>query len=137
MRRNAKIIQIAGFRGILTAVFVVTCLGAGFVAFPGLVAMTIWNKYVTVLPQINLLQGILLWAMVALICYIANNQRLAISFESPKELTEDEMDALMERVRMQSQAKILNQIITKELDEIKKEEENSESKDSEKDIVNK
>ena len=96
MRRNAKIIQIAGFRGILTAVFVVTCLGAGFVAFPGLVAMTIWNKYVTVLPQINLLQGILLWAMVALICYIANNQRLAISFESPKELTEENRDKLTE-----------------------------------------
>ena len=136
MKRNAKIIQIAGFRGILTAIFVVTCLAAGFVAFPGLVAMTIWNKCVTVLPQINLLQGILLWAMVALICYIANNQRFAISFESPKELTEEEMDALMQRVRLQSQAKILNQIITKNIEELKKEEEMN-SEDSEQDIVNK
>ena len=116
MRRNAKIIQIAGFRGILTAIFVVTCLVAGFVAFPGFVAMTIWNKCVTVLPHINLLQGILLWAMVALVCYIANNQRFAISFESPKELTDEEMDALMQRVRLQSQAKLLNRIITKNLE---------------------
>ena len=136
MRRNAKIIQIAGFRGILTAIFVVTCLAAGFVAFPGFVAMTIWNKCVTVLPQINLLQGILLWAMVALVCYIANNQRFAISFETPKELTDEEMDALMQRVRLQSQAKILNQIITKNIEELKKEEEMN-SEDSEQDIVNK
>ena len=136
MRRNAKIIQIAGFRGILTAIFVVTCLVAGFVAFPGFVAMTIWNKCVTVLPHINLLQGILLWAMVALVCYIANNQRFAISFESPKELTDEEMDALMQRVRLQSQAKILNQIITKNIEELKKEEEMN-SEDSEQDIVNK
>lgn len=136
MKRNAKIIQISGFRGILTAIFVVTCLGAGFVAFPGLVAMTLWNKYVTVLPQINLLQGILLWAMVALVCYIANNQRFAISLETPKELTEDEMDALMERVRLQSQAKLLNRIITKNIEELKKEEEMN-SENSEQDVVNK
>ena len=71
-----------------------------------------------------------------MICYIANNQRFAISLETPKELTDDEMDALMEKVRMQSQAKILNQIITKELDEIKK-EENIESESSEQDVVNK
>ena len=136
MKRNAKIIQISGFRGILTAIFVVTCLGAGFVAFPGLVAMTLWNKYVTVLPQINLLQGILLWAMVALVCYIANNQRFAISLETPKELTEDEMDALMERVRLQSQAKLLNRIITKNIEKLKKEEEMN-SENSEQDVVNK
>ena len=135
MKRNAKIIQISGFRGILTAIFVVVCLAAGFIVFPGYIAMYIWNYFADTLPQINIVQGILLWAMVAMLCYIANRQRFAISFETPKELTEEEMDALMQRVRMQSQAKMLNNIITKSIKELEKEE--LEQKNSEKDIINK
>ena len=45
MKRNAKIIQISGLRGILMAIFIVTCLAAGFVVFPGFVAMNIWNHF--------------------------------------------------------------------------------------------
>ena len=120
MKRNAKIIQISGFRGILTAIFVVTCLAAGFVVFPGYVAMNVWNYFSETLPKINLIQGVLLWAIVALTCYIANKQKFAISFASPKELTEEEMEDLMEKVRMQSQARILNQMITKSIEESKK-----------------
>ena len=126
MKRNAKIIQISGFRGILTAIFVVVCLAAGFIAFPGYVAMNIWNRFVQTLPEINLMQGVLLWAIVALTCFIANKQRFAISFETPKELTEDEMNDLMERVRMQSQAKLLNKIITKSIEDLQNEENKEE-----------
>ena len=129
MKKNAKIIQISGFRGILTAIFVVVCLAAGFIVFPGYVAMNIWNHFSNVLPQINLMQGVLLWAIVALSCYIANKQKFAISFASPQELSDEEMEDLMERVRMQSQARLLNQMITKSIEEsqkdqfLKKEEE--------------
>lgn len=136
MKRNAKIIQISGFRGILTAIFVVTCLAAGFVVFPGYVAMNIWNYFSDKLPQINLIQGILLWATVALTYYVINKQRFAISFETPKELTEEEMDALMQRVRMQSQARMLNQIIQKNIEELEKENEINQN-NSDEDIVNK
>ena len=64
MRKNAKIIQISGFRGLLLAVFIVTCLIAGFVVFPGLGAMYLWNITMASsfsLPAINIFQGILLW----------------------------------------------------------------------------
>ena len=87
MKRNAKIIQISGIKGLITALFVVTCLAAGFVAFPGFVAMNIWNHFAgSSVPEINLYQGILLWAIVALVYFIANKQSFSVSFESPKEL---------------------------------------------------
>ena len=67
MRRNARIIQINGFRGLLTALFIITCLAAGFIAFPGFVAMNIWNYFAgSNVPQINLYQEILLWAIIFL-----------------------------------------------------------------------
>ena len=135
MKRNAKIIQISGIRGIIMAIFIVICLAAGFVAFPGLVAMNIWNHFAgEFLPEINLYQGVLLWVIVALTCFIANKQRFSVSFETPRELNEEEMNILLERIKMQSQAKMINQMMVKNLEEIKKEEivetrskENSES----------
>ncbi len=121
MRRNAKIIQINGFRGLITALFIVTCLAAGFIGFPGFVAMSIWNRFAGInVPQINLFQGILLWAIVALIYFIASKQSVVVSFATPKELNEEELKTLMDRVKMQSQARIINKMILKNLEESEK-----------------
>lgn len=121
MRRNARIIQINGFRGLLTALFIITCLAAGFIAFPGFVAMNIWNYFAgSNVPQINLYQGILLWAIIFLTYFIATKQRVAVSFATPKELNEEELKTLMERVKMQSQARIINKMILKNLEENEK-----------------
>ena len=38
-KNNMRIIQISGLRGILMVAFIATCLIAGFVAFPAIVAM--------------------------------------------------------------------------------------------------
>ena len=126
MRRNAKIIQINGFRGLLTALFIITCLGAGFIAFPGFVAMSIWNYFAgSNVPQINLYQGILLWAIIFLTYFIATKQRVAVSFATPKELNEEELKTLMERVKMQSQARMINKMILKNLEENEKISQNA------------
>lgn len=131
MKKNAKIIQINGFRGILTALFIVTCLAAGFIAFPGFVAMNIWNHFAgNNVPQINLFQGVLLWAIVALIYFIASKQRVAVSFATPKELNEEELNVLMERVRMQSQARMINKMMLKDIEELKKQETQDNKEDS-------
>ena len=63
MKRKTRIIQISGIRGILTVIFVVTCLAAGFIAFPAIVAMRVWNFFaeLAVIPSINVWQGLLLW----------------------------------------------------------------------------
>ena len=122
MKRNAKIIQINGFRGLIMAMFIVTCLVAGFVIFPGSVAMNIWNHFATYIPQLNLYQGVLLWTIVALIGFILNKQSFSVTFASPKELNDEEMNALMDRIKLQSQAKMLNEMMLKNLEEIQKEE---------------
>lgn len=126
MRRNARIIQINGFRGLLTALFIITCLAAGFIAFPGFVAMNIWNYFAgSNVPQINLYQGILLWAIIFLTYFIATKQRVAVSFATPKELNEEELKTLMERVKMQSQARMINKMILKNLEENEKISQNA------------
>ena len=65
MKKNLNIIQIRGFRGIIVALFVVSCLIAGFGYFPGWVCMKAWNfisSYIQNAPVINIFQGIILWA---------------------------------------------------------------------------
>lgn len=121
MRKKARIIEITGFSGILKAIFVVTCLIAGFVVFPGYVAMALWNKFASmVLPEINLFQGVLLWSIVFLLYFISSKNRVEICFGTPKELSEEEMSILMERVRHQSRARI-NNIVMKNIEELKQE----------------
>ena len=127
MRRNAKIIQINGLRGLLTALFIITCLAAGFIAFPGFVAMSIWNHFAgTNIPEINLFQGVLLWAIIFLTYFIASKQSVTVSFASPRELNEEEMKALMERVKMQSQARMINKMILKNIEEKEKQDASEE-----------
>ena len=61
------VIQIKGVRGIILAGFIVCCLIAGFIAFPGLVLMYLWNymtTYLQTIPAIGLFQGILLWGII-------------------------------------------------------------------------
>lgn len=115
-KNNTRIIQIAGFRGLLTALFIGICLAAGFVIFPAKVAVYIWNyisaKFIAI-PTINLFQGILLWAIVVMVYNIANNNRLIISFARPKQLSDEEMRSLMERIKIQAQARQLNTMILK------------------------
>ena len=115
-KNNTRIIQIAGFRGLLTALFIGICLAAGFVIFPAKVAVYIWN-YISAnfiaIPTINLFQGILLWAIVVMVYNIANNNRLIISFARPKQLSDEEMRSLMERIKIQAQARQLNTMILK------------------------
>ncbi len=131
MKRNARIIHIAGLRGLITALFIVTCLGAGFIVFPGFVAMSIWNYFAAGnMPEINLFQGILLWAIIALTYFISSKQSVAVSFATPRELNEEELKTLMERIKMQSQAKMINKIILKNLEEQEKTEQNTSDKET-------
>ncbi len=56
MKKNLNIIKINGLRGLIIAIMVVCCLATGFIAFPGYVAMHIWNFSAPFfnLPQIGL-----------------------------------------------------------------------------------
>lgn len=125
MRKNAKIIQISGFRGLIFIAFVAVCLVAGFVVFPGLVGMCLWNNFLSEylnLPEINILQGILLWSIVALIIYLSGSGRSVVQMKKAAQLNESEIRDLMDRIKTQSQASRINSMIlrSEKYDETKK-----------------
>ncbi len=121
MRKNARIIQISGLRGLLFALFVVVCLIMGFVTFPGIVAMCIWNMAAasfTSIPQINVIQGILLWVIIALSIYMSGGGRSFVALKQPAQLSESEVRDLMTKIRTQAQARKINAMLLKS-DELK------------------
>ena len=125
MRKNAKIIQISGLRGLIFIAFVAVCLVAGFVVFPGLVGMCLWNNFLSEylnLPEINILQGILLWSIVALIVYLSGSGRSVVQMKKAAQLNESELSDLMDRIKTQSQASRINSMIlrSEKYDETKK-----------------
>ena len=125
MRKNAKIIQISGLRGLIFIAFVAVCLVAGFVVFPGLVGMCLWNTFLTQylnLPVINIFQGILLWSIVALIIYLSGSGRSVVQMKKAAQLNESEIRDLMDRIKTQSQASRINSMIlrSEKYDETKK-----------------
>lgn len=110
MKRNFNVIQINGFRGLVIALGVVTCLAAGFIVFPGLVMKSLWNvvsSYTGVLPEIAMLQGILLWAIMVIGYLAFRKNKMMIEFKSANDLSRDEMEEVMQRIRLQRQADII------------------------------
>lgn len=111
-----KVVKIDGFKGIFAAVFMGVCLFAGFVIFPGMVAMHLWNKYLVNLfmfPVLNLLQGVLLWGIVAITTFILEKDEMPISFQETKGLSDNELDMIMKQARIQSQIRKANTMISK------------------------
>lgn len=105
MKRNVRVIQINGIRGLLLAIFVATCLIAGFVVFPAFLTMHLWN-YLAItsdsFPTINFYQGILLWAIITFSIYIFNKKKFIVSFNSQQELTDDELKDVISKIKAQS-----------------------------------
>ncbi len=82
MNRKFNVIRINGLKGIFIAVFIIGCLIAGFLVFPGWVCKGLWNfaaSYFTQMPQMSMLHGIMLWCIIALSVYALNQGNFAIS----------------------------------------------------------
>lgn len=108
MKNNLRIVQINGIKGLCVALFIGSCLIAGFVAFPALVAMNIWNYFslkTGSFPAITALQGLLLWAIIAFGSYIFSKRRFIISFNSQQELSDEEVMDMVTKIRTQSMHK--------------------------------
>lgn len=92
MNKHFRIVDVNGFRGLMLFLFILLCLACGFIAFPGFVAMTLWNMLATSisLPEINMLQGILLWAIVAFAIYMFSNHKVVIVMQSRHKVTKGE-----------------------------------------------
>ncbi len=102
MKKNIRVVQINGFRGLFLAIFIVSCLFAGFIAFPAFLSMHLWNFLAVKtgsMPNINLIEGILLWGIIALTFIIINKRKFIVSFNSQQELTEDELKTVMNKIK--------------------------------------
>ena len=105
MKKNLNIIQIKGIRGLLMAGFVVSCLFAGFVVFPGWVGMQAWNlsaSYMNSMPAIGLFQGILLWGIIAVAYFIFRKEKVVVCMKAPQGLSDEELKAVFADMKKQS-----------------------------------
>lgn len=131
MNKNFRVIKINGFRGVITAIFVICCLATGFIVFPGWACMHLWNyiaSFYMLMPKMELLHGIILWAIIALTFYGINNNRLLIGISTPPVLNEDQIKDIMTRVKnsktavnpVQNETTESENSATESLDEIRK-----------------
>lgn len=109
MKRNFNVIKIDGFKGLMMAAFVVCCLVAGFLSFPGWVCMHIWNftaEYFPQMPQMTLLHGIMLWAIIALSFYALNKGNFSISFGSsrPMPANDERLKDILRKIQEENDA---------------------------------
>ncbi|MBQ9246507.1 hypothetical protein IJ182_09600 [bacterium] len=122
MNKNFKVITINGIRGMFAAIFVVMGLIAGFIISPGWLSMTIWNHFAEETGRIvsmNLFQGIILWAIIALSLYALNNRRTLIGFGSYQGLTPEQLKDIM------SKNKVTEDRIKRDIERISKELQNN------------
>ena len=92
MNKHFRIIDVNGLRGLLIFLFIVVCLISGFVIFPAFITMTCWNSLAPltkILPQINFLQGLLLWAIIGFSVYMFSNHKVVIIMQSRHKLSKD------------------------------------------------
>ena len=105
MRNNLNVIQIRGIRGLIIAGVVVCCLAAGFIVFPGWVAMHLWNitaSYIETIPAIGLIQGVLLWGIFIAAYFTFRKNKVVVCLKSPKGLDEEELKAVFADIKRQS-----------------------------------
>ena len=133
MKKNLNVIQIKGFRGIMMVALIGCCLAAGFIAFPGLVAMKLWNlvaNFNTSIPHIGIVQGILLWGILVASYFTFRREKLIVCMKSPQGLSEEELKAVFADVKKQAQDDtILQAMIRARENELKLKDESSEIKD--------
>lgn len=82
MNKNIRIIDVNGIVGLLLFMFILMCLGVGFIVFPGFLLMIIWNLVANtfyIAPEISFLQGELLWAIIFISFCIVTNNKIMVS----------------------------------------------------------
>ena len=120
MNKNFRVITINGIRGIIVAIFIVMGLIAGFIVSPGWACMKMWNHFMqdsNIFAQMNLLQGIMMWAMIALSLYALNNKKAVIGFGSYPGLTPEQIRSVVARAKRDE--KFLFKKLEKKIQEVK------------------
>ena len=104
MKNKFNVIQIKGFTGIFIAIFLIGCLIEGAIFFPGKILMHSWNyiaQFIDNMPTMNLLHGVILWAIIALSAFALLKDKKPISYESPSMsmITDAEIKKFLEQAQ--------------------------------------
>ena len=106
MKKNLNVIQIKGIKGLIMLVMVGCCLVAGFIVFPGWVAMNIWNVLASLVnnaPSIGIIQGVLLWGIIVASYFTFRKERVVVCMKTPQGLNEEELKAVFADIKKQTQ----------------------------------
>ena len=116
MKKNMNVIKIKGIKGLIMAGFIACCLFAGFAVFPGWIAMQAWDfvsARIDNLPAIGLLQGMLLWGIIAASYFIFRKDRVVVCMSSQEGLSDEELKAIFKDIKKQSQDDLILQSMLK------------------------
>ena len=134
MKKNLNVIQIKGVKGLIMLVMVGCCLVAGFIVFPGWVAMNIWNVLASLVnnaPSIGIIQGVLLWGIIVASYFTFRKERVVVCMKTPQGLNEEELKAVFADIKKQTQDDKIIQVMLKarktELKLNEKEEDNKKT----------
>ena len=134
MKKNLNVIQIKGVKGLIMLVMVGCCLVAGFIVFPGWVAMNIWNVLASLVnnaPSIDIIQGVLLWGII--VAYFTfRKERVVVCMKTPQGLNEEELKAVFADIKKQTQDdKIIQAMLKARETELKLNEKEEDNKKTE------
>lgn len=131
MKKNKfSVIKINGFKGMALVMFLIGCFAAGFVIFPGWLCMQAWNfiaGYFSAMPQMSLIHGAILWAILALSFYALNSDVFSISFGTsiPQPANEEKIKEIIKQINERN-AKFLSSQIKNDM--INETEQNEDDK---------
>ena len=135
MKKNLNVIQIKGVRGLIMLVMVGCCLVAGFIVFPGWVAMNIWNVLASLVnnaPSIGIIQGVLLWGIIVASYFTFRKERVVVCMKTPQGLNEEELKAVFADIKKQTQDdKIIQAMLKARETELKLNEKEEDNKKTE------
>ena len=134
MKKNLNVIQIRGVKGLILVGMLICCLAEGFIAFPGWVAMHIWNFAAAYLelPAIGIIQGVLLWGIIVASYFTFRKEKLVVCMKSSQGLSEEELKTVFADIKKQAADDKIIQAMLKareaELKAKEAEENNTEDK---------
>jgi len=135
MKKNLNVIQIKGVKGLIMLVMVGCCLVAGFIVFPGWVAMNIWNVLASLVknaPSIGIIQGVLLWGIIVASYFTFRKERVVVCMKTPQGLNEEELKAVFADIKKQTQDdKIIQAMLKARETELKLNEKEEDNKKTE------
>ena len=135
MKKNLNVIQIKGFKGLIMLVMVGCCLVAGFIVFPGWVAMNIWNVLASLVnnaPSIGIIQGVLLWGIIVASYFTFRKERVVVCMKTPQGLNEEELKAVFADIKKQTHDdKIIQAMLKARETELKLNEKEEDNKKTE------